>query len=94
MTIKLVRDAMTKDLEKIKRSLENVPKEMYDYWVKVTPIKSGNAKRKTRLDNKTIVANYPYASQLNDGSSRQAPKGMSEPTEQFLMRRLRQILRK
>ena len=50
------------------------------YFVAITPKRSGNARRKTRLDKTTIEANYPYASELEDGKSRQAPQGMSEPT--------------
>jgi hypothetical protein len=32
------------------------------------------------LINNQIQANYDYAGALDDGKSRQAPKGMSEPT--------------
>jgi hypothetical protein len=39
-----------------------------------------------------IVADYPYAQRLEDGYSKQAPKGMSEPTEKFMQKRLKDIL--
>jgi len=50
------------------------------YFIAITPKRSGNARRQTRLDKTTIEANYSYASELDDGKSRQAPQGMSEPT--------------
>jgi len=39
----------------------NIAKEAYTKFVDVTPIKSGNAKRSTKLQGNTINANYPYA---------------------------------
>ena len=55
-------------------------KRAYDYFVAVTPKRSGNARRQTKLDKTTIDANYPYASKLDDGYSPKAPQGMTEPT--------------
>jgi hypothetical protein len=55
--------------------------QAYKFFQSLTPIKSGNARRRTRLNNnKDIEARYDYASYLDEGSSKQAPKGMSEPT--------------
>lgn len=52
----------------------------YKAFVKNTPIRSGNARRKTKKTNNSIDANYAYAQRLEEGYSRQAPNGMTEPT--------------
>lgn len=52
----------------------------YKKFVEVTPKNTGNAKDKTKKQKNTINANYPYASRLNEGYSKKAPKGMVEPT--------------
>ena len=50
----------------------------------VTPVDNGNAKRSTKLEGNEIIADYPYATRLENGYSEQAPKGMSEPTIDFI----------
>jgi len=94
MTVKITKNTITPSLTRIQRDLGDVPKEAFDFWVKTTPIRSGNARRRTRLRGTVIDANYPYAVPLNEGSSSQAPQGMSEPTQQFIERQLRRIIRK
>ena len=79
------------EAEKVAKTL---PKEAYDYFVDSTPIRTGNARRSTRLRGNTIDANYAYAERLDDGYSRQAPKGMSEPTEKFLQTRIDNLIGK
>ena len=49
----------------------------------ITPIDTGNAKRKTNTRGKVIRADYGYASKLDEGYSRQAPNGMSDPTFEY-----------
>lgn len=56
----------------------------YDYFVKMTPEDKGNAKRSTYKFANEIVAAYPYATRLDEGYSSQSPKGMSEPTKEYL----------
>lgn len=77
---------------RIQRQLDRLPDQAYDVFRKETPIRTGNARSKTRLRNDTIDANYPYAGRLDDGYSRQSPRGMVEPTMQFLRKRVRQII--
>lgn len=79
------------ELESIRKQIEALPREAYDYFRSVTPIRTGNARRRTRLQGDTIRADYAYAVPLDDGSSRQAPRGMVEPTERWLARRVKQI---
>ena len=55
--------------------------EAHKKFVSVTPVRSGNARRKTRLNNTDIEANYPYAQRLEDNYSKQTKgKGMVQPT--------------
>ena len=53
---------------------------------KGTPIDSGNARRNTKLSGSSILAQYPYAKRLNEGYSKQAPDGMSKPTDQYMVK--------
>lgn len=94
MTVKKTRDTMTASLARINRGLTTLPEEAYKFFVKTTPIRSGNARRKTRLRGDTIEANYPYAVPLDEGRSKQAPDGMTKPTEQFIQTLMRKIMRK
>lgn len=93
---------MTSSLKRIQKKLDNLPKEAYKEFVKNTPVKTGNARRKTKLKGNTIEADYQYAQVLDKGrhmtsrgmrGSDQAPKGMSEPTEQFIQKRITEIIK-
>lgn len=77
---------------RIQRQLDRLPAEAYDVFHDETPIRTGNARSKTRLRGDVIDANYPYAGRLDDGYSRQSPRGMTQPTLQFLRKRVRQII--
>lgn len=63
---------------------EDVVDEAYDYFKGKTPVRTGNARRKTKLNKKTIHAEYPYAGRLDDGYSNQARDGMTDPTVDFI----------
>ena len=94
MKFKLVNNGITSSLRRIQSELDKVPQQAYDVWVKGTPKKTGNARRSTQLKGDVIQARYAYATKLDEGWSRQAPDGMSKPTEKFIKARLKQILRK
>ena len=93
MSVTLKVNTITSSLKKIQKKLLQVPKEAYQEFVDETPIRSGNARRKTRLQGKTINANYPYAKRLDEGYSKQSPQGMTKPTEDFIKKRVAAILR-
>jgi len=87
-------------LKRVQAELANLPAEAYQYFRRITPVDTGNARRNTSLQNKTIHARYDYAEVLDKGrhmtssgmrGSKQAPQGMSKPTEQFIRNRVRQI---
>lgn len=94
MTVKKISETMSSSLNKIQQQLEQLPRKAYEHWVGITPIRTGNARRKTRLRESTIEAQYNYATPLDEGHSRQAPKGMSEPTDKFIRKELARIMRK
>lgn len=85
---------LNNNLKKIQKKLNHVPEEAYDFFVKETPIRTGNARRKTKLqkNNEKIIADYPYAQRLDEGYSKQSPKGMVKPTINFIRKRIKQIL--
>lgn len=102
MSVKLTVNKMTNSLKKIQKKLDKLPKEAFKEFVKNTPVKSGNARRNTRLVGNTIKADYQYAEVLDKGrhmtnrgmrGSEQAPKGMSIPTEEFIQERITKILK-
>jgi hypothetical protein len=102
MSVKLSVNTMSSSLKRIQKKLNNVPREAYKEFVKVTPVKTGNAKRKTKLKGKTIVADYPYAQVLDKGrhmtsrgmrGSEQAPEGMSKPTTEFIKQTIDKIIK-
>jgi hypothetical protein len=74
--------------------LRKLPKEAYQYFVAQTPVRSGNARRNTRLIGDTIRGDYAYAGRLDDGFSQQSPRGMSKPTADYVDKRIKEIFRK
>ena len=91
---RVVKDDMTPSLRRISAALTKLPSEAYTIFKDETPIKTGNAKRRTRLQGQVIKADYDYATELDAGKSRQAPECMSRPTEQFITKRINDIMRK
>lgn len=86
-------DKLSSKFKKVGTKLNNVPNDAYVFFVKQTPVRSGNARRNTKLQNKTeIQANYPYAQRLDQGYSKQSPKGMVQPTIDFIRKRVKEIL--
>jgi hypothetical protein len=92
--LRIVRDQITPSLRRVSDDLQKLPNEAYNFFKQETPIKTGNARRRTRLQGEVIKADYDYATALDAGSSRQAPEGMTIPTEQFITKRIKEIMRK
>lgn len=93
--VRITKNTMGPSIGKIVARFEKLPNDAYQYWKSITPIASGNARRRTRLQGSKIKANYNYAVPLDNGHSSQAPRGMSKPTEQFVRNKIkRSILRK
>ena len=77
---------INKRLEELKTLLnrDQLAKVAYKEFYRTTPIRSGNAKANTDLRNNRIEADYPYAQRLDEGWSKQAPRGMTEPTIKYI----------
>ena len=79
----------TRDFDKLLGQLAELPsktmRKAEPDMVRNTPIRSGNARRNTKRRGDTkIVADYGYAGRLDDGWSRQAPDGFTDPTIDFI----------
>lgn len=94
MTVRLVVDKITPNNRRMAAQLKRLPRQAFRKFVKETPVRSGNARRNTRLIKEEIVARYPYAERLDDGWSKQSPRGMTAPTLRFIKKKLRQIMRR
>ena len=94
MPVKVTKNTMSPSLGKIVAKVEKLPNEAYKFWKNITPRRTGNAKRRTRLQGNKIKANYNYAVPLDQGRSKQAPEGMSKPTERYIRNELDRIMRK
>lgn len=73
-----------KQLKKLERAFDTLPEDAHQEFVKNTPIRSGNARRNTNLRGNVISADYPYGQRLDEGYSKQAPNGMTKPTEEWI----------
>ena len=79
-------------------NLEEIPKtvmkESLPKLKKETPIASGNARRRTSKQRLKIKSDYAYAGRLDDGWSKQSPKGFTDPTIDFIERRIEQLTKR
>lgn len=103
MNINFKPDKILKKTKQMRKDLGNLPKEAYAFFKDKTPIATGNARNNTKLQGNKIVGEYAYASVLDKGrhntnrgmrGSKQAPRGMSEPTQKFIQQRVNQIVGK
>jgi hypothetical protein len=97
-----------KRLNKVLDTLDNdeVSDLAFNYYRNNTPLgnprlwkskapknyRPGNAKRRTRKTGNDIDANYAYAVRLDNGWSKQAPNGMTEPTIEHIRKYVLQKL--
>lgn len=77
-------DIFQKRMKKLDIIPELSMKNAYIFLRNKTPIQSGNARNKTKRNNLTIKSDYPYADRLDTGWSKQAPKGFTGPTQDYL----------
>ena len=75
----------------LERKIDKLKKDAAEFFKNTTPIRTGNARSKTKLDRDAIKANYHYATKLNEGYSRQAPDGMTNPTIEFIQDEVRKF---
>ena len=94
ITFKLDTVGLKRKLARCQTAVDSARRDALDYFVSITPYKSGNARKKTRLQKETIVGDYPYAQRLDEGYSKQfGGKGMTEPTGKYWEQRIKQLLK-
>jgi|TARA_B110000908_G_C10172120_1_gene411391 hypothetical protein len=92
--IKKLTNNISPRLNRTQKLLDAIPKKAHMKFKTVTPIKTGNAKRKTDFNGTdTISGNYNYANRLNEGHSKQARNGMTAPTIDFIRDEVRKVAR-
>lgn len=69
-----------KMLEELKDMPSKAMKKAYPFYKQKTPVRTGNARNKTKLKDTTINSNYVYAGRLDEGWSKQSPSGFTGPT--------------
>lgn len=101
--VRKTKDNITASVLRQAGDMKGVPAQAHAFFVKTTPIDTGNARNKTKLVGNTIKADYNYARVLDKGrhstadgmrGSKQAPQGMTKPTAKFIERLIKQKLRK
>jgi len=92
--VKQITNNIAPKMSRIGKRLDTVAPKGYKFFKSITPIRTGNARRRTRLQGQTIKGAYDYASRLDEGYSRQAPLGMSGPTLEYLQKLVQNIFRR
>lgn len=90
---KIDRNSFDKSMRELGKLFDDLPQQAHKEFVKQTPKRSGYARSHTRLEKTTIVADYAYAGKLDEGASKQNPRGMTEPTEQWIRKEINRRLR-
>lgn len=78
-------------LEHVDRKVRQIKDFAHKEFQAITPIRTGNARKRTNRINRGVEAAYPYANRLNEGYSRQAPQGMTDPTVDKIQAYVRKI---
>lgn len=81
-------------VDKIDDMSLSVMKRGHVYLRNKTPIDSGNARNKTKRQGLTIRSKYAYAGRLDEGWSKQAPKGFTDPTIDELERLINNYIKR
>lgn len=87
-------DQLTSKLNEQQLGLRQILPKAFRFFRNITPKDQGNARRNTYIQGNEIKANYPYAEPLDKGHSKQAPKGMTQPTIEYIKRLVNELKRK
>ena len=85
---------LKRKLNKLSDVKSTVMPKAFEYFRSITPIRTGRARKNTRLVQNEIQAQYGYAQPLDQGRSSQAPDGMSKPTSKQLDKLVLDYVRK
>ena len=95
ISVKVDNSALNAKLRRQQKELALLPEQGLTEFQRLTPRRTGNARANTELtNNKMIVGDYPYAQRLDNGWSKQAPKGMIIPFTVWWNKQVRRIFRK
>ena len=94
MSISVDITNLARQFAQLKEVPDRVAQGAFKFFVAKTPIRRGNARRNTHLQQTTIVADYAYSERLDTGYSKQAPAGMTQPTEREIERLVAQEIKK
>ena len=83
-TITKTKDEITPELHDLIRDLNKLPQTAHKKAIELTPKKTGNARRRTRLTGTSIKGDYSYSGALDSGTSKQAPSGITKPLEHWI----------
>lgn len=90
--------AFRKQMDDLSNINKEIVQPIYKFFKEKTPKRTGNARNQTKLSvSKTeivISANYPYATELDGGSSKKAPDGMTKPTEKEVTKIVNNFIKK
>jgi len=94
------KDNFDKNLDRMIKELPDILDDAYDYLKSITPYKTGNARRNTKQIGDDIHLDYDYATfsgpdeGLDEGRSSQAPLGMTDPTTDYINKRVKKWVKK
>lgn len=92
VSVKLDRNAFTPAVKSIDAALAALPAQGVKEFQALTPRDTGNARRRTQLRGKDIVADYPYAQRLDDNWSTQTHgQGIVAPFTKWWQQQLKRI---
>lgn len=84
MSVKVDATVFKKRMSQLSELPSVLLKDALKFTKENTPVASGNARNKTTIKGNKVVSDYAYAGRLNDGYSKQAPSGFTQPTIQQL----------
>lgn len=92
VSVKIDKNAFTPAVKKIDTALAALPAQGVKEFQALTPKLTGNARRRTTLQSKEIVADYPYAQRLDDNWSTQTKgQGIVAPFTKWWQQQLKRI---
>jgi len=98
MSIKINKADLKRLQKDIADAIEDANDDTFKFYRKETPVRGGNARNKTKYresrDKYSITSNYDYAERLDEGWSKQSPKGFTKPSFEFLKNKLNRNFKK
>jgi hypothetical protein len=92
VSVKIDKNGFTPAVKKINTALAALPAQGVKEFQALTPEDTGNARRRTQLQNKEIVADYPYAQRLDQNWSKQTRgQGIIAPFTRWWQAQLKRI---